>query len=141
MNILYDDGYGVFFEVQDQPYLGDDGVRLVNELLQGAKHHGGATELINALAFLLVLLLARLDRLLVREVLFLDQEQVLEALEAKLAELALDGGRDGGKLVDGLGALLLLLLADAHGLGGHPLLLLLYSATWQGEREGGRGGK
>lgn len=108
----------------------DNGVILVNELLETADAHGGATEIVDLRAVLLVLLLLGPEPLLVGHELLLHQEIVFDALQLQEAELALGQRSHVGEPARRLRALLLPLLA-AHAGGRRRRLefLLLFFAV------------
>jgi hypothetical protein len=109
---------------------GDDGVALVDDLLERADAHGGASEVVDLGSILLRLVLAGAQALLAGHELLLHEEVVLDALELEQAEAALGERRHGGEARRRLGALLPLLPpADAGWGGGGLVLLLLLSAV------------
>ena len=63
---------------------GDDGVRVVDDLLEGADRHGRAAQLVHLGALLLVLLVLRLQTLLVPDELLLHQQVVLRGWIGKM---------------------------------------------------------
>ena len=122
----------------------DNGMVVVNHLLEGANAHGTATHVIHTATLVGHAVLARLrarggallgglglaQALLVLDIFFLKEQVVVDALHAQQAELASARGVDGGELCGGTrtGGLPLL----ATDTGGRPrrwlvlgLLLLL----------------
>lgn len=94
---------------------GDDGVVLVDELLEASDAHGRAAEVVDLGSILLVAVLLGLEALLGGDELLLHEEVVLDAVELEEAELAFAEGGDHGEASGGLGALLLALLAADTG--------------------------
>jgi hypothetical protein len=108
---------------------GDDGVALVDDLLEGSDAHGGASEVVDLGSVLLGLVLLGAEALLSGDELLLHEEVVLDPVELEEAESALGERRDVGEARGRLGALLLALLpADAGGRGRRLELLVLLVA-------------
>ena len=96
----------------------DDGVVVVNNLLERTDGHGTAPEVVDLGPVLLILLLAcRLwfEALLVLDELLLHEQVVLDPLHLEELEAAAGGGVDSRQLGRGIRTLLLLTLADAGG--------------------------
>ena len=109
---------------------GDDGMALVDDLLEGSDAHGGAAEVVDLGSVLLGLVLGGAEALLGGDELLLHEEVVLDPLELEEAEAALGERGDVGEASGRLGALLLALLAaDAGGGGGGLELAVLLVAV------------
>ena len=109
---------------------GNDGVILVNQLLQIADAHGGASQIVDLGAILLRLLLLGLEPLLIGHELLLHKQVIFDSVELEQAQLALSERRDRGYPSSRIGALLLALLpADASGRGGRLEFLVLLVAV------------
>ena len=105
---------------------GHDGVVFVDDLLEGSDGQRAPAEIVDAVLLLLPALVGRLDALLVRDELLLDEEVVLDALELEETEVAL-GVRDDGRELHAVRLRVLVALLLAHAGGGLrrlPLLLL-----------------
>jgi hypothetical protein len=112
---------------------GDDGVALVDNLLEGSDAHGGAAEVVDLGSVLLGLVFLGTEAFLRGDELLLHEEVVLDPLELEEAESALGERRDVGEARGRLGALLLALLAaDAGGRGRRLKLLVLLVAAVPG---------
>merc|ERR1719427_167138 len=102
---------------------GDNGVGVVNDLLQVANTHGCSSQVIHLATLLLVLLLLGLQSLLVPDELLLHQEIVLDPLLLEEPQPALSVGGDPGQLVGCIRALHT--LAFLTNPGRHRWLVLL----------------
>merc|ERR1719427_2170702 len=105
---------------------GDDGVVVINDLLQVANTHGCSSQDVHLATFLLVLLLLGLQSLLVPDELLLHQEIILDPLLLEKPQPALCMRGDPGQLISSIRPLdTLALLTDPGGHGWLVLLLLL----------------
>merc|ERR1719427_34716 len=102
---------------------GDDGVVVVNDLLQVANTHGCSSQVIHLATLLLVLLLLGLQSLLIPDELLLHQEIILDPLLLEEPQPALGMRGDPRQLVSSIRALHTLTLLTNPG--GHRWLVLL----------------
>ena len=86
----------------------DDGVIVINDLLQVANTHGSSSQVVNLAALLLVLLILGLQALLVPDELLLHEKIVLDPLHLEEPQPTLGVRGHAGQLVGGIGTLHLL---------------------------------
>jgi len=106
----------------------DDGVVVINDLLEGADCHGATTDIINARSLLLVLVLScniwrgSLESLLICDIFLFHEQVVFDALCLEQAETTATGGEYGWQLL-GWVRTAFLLLSDACWEWWFPFLL------------------